>query len=76
MRTLTIVAIVAALATPAYAQNNFGGGASGGMKPKSEQEKAQEAKQRKLEDKAYRDSLSRIPDKEREKKSDPWGNMR
>ncbi len=76
MRTVTIIAIVTALATPLYAQGNFGGEKKGPPGAKTEQEKAEEAKQRKLEDKAYRDSLSRIPDREREKKPDPWGNVR
>ena len=77
MKTFTIVAVVAALASPVYAQglnNNPQNSGKPGMK--SDQEKAEEAKQRKLEDKAYKDSLSRIPDREKEKKVDPWGNVR
>jgi hypothetical protein len=71
MRTITIIALMTALATPLYAQNM-----PSGMKPKTDQERAQEAKERAAEDKAYRNSLTRIPDREREKKPDPWGNMR
>jgi hypothetical protein len=73
MRTLTIAAVIVLLAMPAYAQGQ------GGMnfpKPgtKTDQEKAAEEKQRKAEEKAYKDSVSRVPDKEQ--KFDPWGNMR
>ena len=77
MKTFTIIAVVAALTSPVYAQG-FGNNPQSSGKPgaKSDQEKAEEAKQRKLEDKAYKDSLSRIPDREKEKKVDPWGNVR
>jgi hypothetical protein len=74
MRTLAIAAIIALLAVPAYAQGK-------GMSPslpkggvKTEQEKAADEKQRILDEKAFKDSLSRIPD--REQKPDPWGKVR
>jgi hypothetical protein len=73
MRTFTIAAIaaiVAVLTMPAYAQFKGGSGAP----QKTEQEKAAEEKQRKLDEKAYKDSLSRIPD--RDQKPDPWGKIR
>lgn len=78
MKTFTIIAIVTALTSPAYAQG-FGNNpqnSSGKPGVKSDQQRAEEAKQRKIEDKAYKDSLSRIPDREKEKKVDPWGNVR
>jgi len=71
MRTLTIAAIVASLAMPAYAQK---GPAFSKPGTKTDAEKAAEEKQRKAEEKAYKDSVSRVPDKEQ--KFDPWGNMR
>jgi hypothetical protein len=70
MRTFLLIAVIAAFATPAYAQ--FGDKPGG----KAEQEKAEQAKQRAREDEAYKKSLTRIPDREREQKSDPWGGVR
>jgi len=72
MRTLTIAAIIALLTMPAYAQR----GGPNFSKPgtKTEAEKAAEEKQRKADEKAYKDSVSRVPDKEQ--KFDPWGSMR
>lgn len=74
MRTLTIAAIIAGLTMPAYAQGI--GGGKGAAKPgaKTEQEIAEEKKQQKLDEKAHKDSLSRIPD--RDQKTDPWGKIR
>ena len=45
---------------------------------KSDQEREQERKQQIIDDKAYKDSLSRIPDRDKDKKTktDPWGNVR
>ncbi len=74
MRTFTIAAIIAALTMPAYAQGGFGGKGSSKPGAKTEQEKAAEDKQQKLEEKAYKDSVSRIPD--RNQKTDPWANVR
>jgi hypothetical protein len=73
MRTFTIAAIITLLTMPAYAQ--FGGN-KGSSKPgqKTEQEIAEEKKQQKLDEKAHKDSLSRIPDKDQ--KTDPWGKIR
>ncbi len=71
MRTFTIAAIIALLTIPAYAQK---GPAFSKPGTKTEAEKATEEKQRKAEEKAYKDSVSRVPDKEQ--KFDPWGNMR
>ena len=74
MRTFTIAMIVAMLTLPAYAQR--GGGAANMPNPniKTEAQKAEEAKQRKADEKAYNESISRIPD--REQKLDPWGKIR
>jgi hypothetical protein len=73
MRTIAVAAIVASLSLPAYGQRNMGV-ASQPMGPqKTAQEKAAEEAQRKLDEKAYKDSLSRIPERE---PRDPWGGVR
>jgi hypothetical protein len=74
MKTLTTAALIVAMLTaPALAQ-----GRNTGMAPnpnvKSDAEKQAEEKQRKLDEKAYKDSVSRIPDKDQ--KLDPWGKIR
>ncbi len=74
MRTFTIAAIIAALTMPAYAQGGIGGKGSSKPEGKTEQEKAAEEKQQKLDEKAYKDSVSRIPD--RDQKTDPWAKIR
>jgi hypothetical protein len=79
MRMVTIAAIIAVLmmpAMPAHAQQRGGGtpGLQSGPPQKSEAEKAAEEKQRKADEKAYKDSVSRIPD--RDQKVDPWGKIR
>jgi hypothetical protein len=72
MRTFTIAAMIAALTMPAYAQGKGGGASKPGAK--TDQEKMLEEKQQKLDEKAHKDSLSRIPDKDQ--KVDPWGKIR
>ena len=62
MRTFAIVTIITALAVPAYAQT------------KTDAQKAEEAKQEKVNEKAYRDSLKQIP--KSDQKVDPWAKMR
>ena len=78
MRAFRIVAAIVVLMVPFHAQAQFGN--SGSSKPgvKTEQERAIEQKQQIIDDKAYKDSLSRIPDREKEKKAkpDPWGGVR
>ena len=74
MRTFTIAMIVAILTLPAYAQQRGGAANMPNPNVKTEAEKAVEEKQRKLEEKAYKDSISRIPD--RDQKLDPWGKVR
>jgi hypothetical protein len=74
MRTMTVAAIIALLTMPAYAQSGIGKGSSSKPGVKTDQEKALEEKHQKMDEKAYKDSLSRIPD--REQKFDPWGKVR
>jgi hypothetical protein len=71
MRILGAIAVVAMLATPAYAQistphiNLLADGPT-----KTPDELEQDA----VRDKAYRESLKKIPDAKTS--SDPWGNVR
>jgi hypothetical protein len=51
-------------------------GKGGGAKEKSAAELAEEKKNRQIDEKAYNDAISRIPDKTPVKKPDPWGNVR
>jgi hypothetical protein len=74
MRTFTIAMIVAMLTLPAYAQQRGGGANMPNPNVKTEAQKAMEEKQRKADEKAYNESVSRIPD--REQKLDPWGKIR
>ena len=76
MKTITIIAVVAALTSPVYAQGFGNNPQTARPGVKSEAEKAEDAKRRKAEDKEYRDSLQRIPNREKEKKADPWGTVR
>jgi hypothetical protein len=73
MRTFTIAMIVVMLTLPAYAQQR-GGAAMPNPNVKTDAQKAMEEKQRKADEKAYNESVSRIPD--REQKLDPWGKIR
>jgi hypothetical protein len=74
MRTLTIAAIIAALAVPAHAQmgKSKGGGKLG---TKSDEQIAAEQQEKQNQENAYKDALKKIPDQPAKKK-DPWGNMR
>ena len=69
MRTITVAAIIALLTMPAYAQTK----PSSAHPQQTEQEKAAE-KQRLLDEKAYKDSLARIPSSGQ--KVDPWARVR
>jgi hypothetical protein len=69
MRTITVAAIIALLTMPAYSQLKTGAG----QPQKTPEEKAAE-KQKILDEKAYKDSLARIPSSGQ--KADPWRNMR
>lgn len=70
--------MMAALAMPVQAYAQFGNAIPSKGGAKTEQEKEQDRKQQIIDDKAYKDSLSRIPDRDKEKKTkpDPWGNVR
>jgi len=74
MRTFVIAAIIAVLAVPAYAQSKGGAPNMPNPNVKTPEQKAADEKQRVLDEKAHKDSLSRIPD--REQKYDPWGKVR
>lgn len=69
MRTITVAAIIASLTLPAYGQRNMGVA----NQPMQPQKKAAEEAQRKLDEKAYKDSLSRVPERDQK---DPWGSLR
>ena len=74
MKSILVAAIIAGMAAPACAQGmsgGMGGGMPGGrghhgLKQKSEQPK------RKVDEKAYKSALDKLPDK----KFDPWKDMR
>jgi hypothetical protein len=75
MRTFAIAAIIVGLAMPAYAQGAGGAGPNfTNPSVKTPEQKAADEKQRVLDEKAHKDSLSRIPDKEQ--KFDQWGKVR
>jgi hypothetical protein len=71
LRTIAISIVALALALPvaAYAQNNT----RGWDRKKDKEESATEIQKRKAEDKAYSESLSRLPPKEQ---YDPWASVR
>jgi hypothetical protein len=71
MRTITVAAIIALLTMPAYAQSKGMGATPGFGEPK---ETEADKKQKILDEKAYKDSLARIPS--RQKVDDPWARMR
>ena len=69
MRMLSAAAVVVLLTAPAYAQTpNIN--LMPELMSKSPEEKEQDA----IKDKAYKDSLKKIPDAKAS--SDPWGNVR
>ena len=76
MRIL-MAAVLIAFSTVCVCAQGIGKGGGGG-KPgqKSEAELAEEKKNRKIDEKAYNDAVSRIPDKTPTQKPDPWGNVR
>ena len=69
MKVFRIAAVMALLTAPAYAQMNPNINLVPEIQHKSPEEKEQEAAQQK----AYKESLRKIPDA---KASDPWGNVR
>jgi len=70
MRIFPLVAVVAMLAGPAYAQDTPHINLAPEVVTKSPEEKAAEAER----DKAYKESLRKIPDAK--STSDPWGGVR
>jgi hypothetical protein len=71
MKTFTVaVAVLALIAMPAYAQ--MGGG--GGKRHQSDDDKKTDQPTKKVDDKAYKAALERIP--EPKEKYDPWGVAR
>jgi hypothetical protein len=75
MRILIAVVLIAFSTVCVHAQYGIGKG-GGGPPKKSEAELAEERKNRQIDEKAYKDAISRIPDKTPVKKPDPWGNVR
>ena len=69
MRILSAAAVIALLAGPAYAQTP-GLNLISPLPSKTAEEKEADA----IKDKAYKDSLRKIPDSKAS--SDPWGNVR
>ena len=66
MKTFTIAALILSLlAMPAYAQ---------GRRPQAEEQKAKQDNKPKVDEKAYKAALERIP--EPKEKYDPWGVAR
>ena len=66
MRTVVVALMIVLLASPALAR----GKRSSGEQP---QQPADQQKKSRAEEKAYKDALSKIPDK---KPVDPWGKIR
>lgn len=68
-----IVALIALLAVPAYAQMGTGGGGmGGGGRHHKTDDKAAPVKP-KVDEKAYKAALEKIPDSK--EKFDPWGSL-
>jgi hypothetical protein len=70
-----MAAMLIAFSTVSVCAQGIGKG-GGGPKEKSPAELAEERKNRQIDEKAYNDAISRIPDKTPVKKPDPWGNVR
>jgi hypothetical protein len=70
MRIFSIAAVIMLLASPAFAQIPQMNLLQDNRPPKTQEEKDAEA----ARDKAYKDSLKKIPDVKAP--SDPWGNVR
>jgi hypothetical protein len=70
-----MAAMLIAFSTVCVCAQGIGKG-GGGPPQKSAAEQAEEKKNRQIDEKAYKDAISRIPDKTPVKKPDPWGNVR
>ena len=76
MKIFLAAMLIAFSAVSVCAQGGIGKG-GGGPPKKSEAELAEEKKNRKAEEKAYNDALSRIGDRKAvQEKPDPWRNVR
>jgi hypothetical protein len=69
MKVFRIAALVAMLTAPAYAQNP-----SVNIMPEFQTKSPEEKEQEAAQQKAYKESLKKIPDAKAS--SDPWGNVR
>ncbi len=69
MRRLSAVAVLVLLAVPAYAQTP-----SINLMPELQSKPPEEREEEAVRDKAYKDSLRKIPDAKTS--SDPWGTVR
>jgi hypothetical protein len=68
-KLMVIIAAIAVLTTPAYAQ-----GRGKGSKPQENSQQSEDKKKKAAEaEKAYKDALHSIPE---QKPSDPWAQMR
>jgi hypothetical protein len=67
VRTLAIATIIAALATPAFAQDT-----AGSTRHHAAERKKNEPPKAQADDKDYKAALDRLP----EQKHDPWGTVR
>ena len=77
MRIIAAAVIIAGLIAPAYGQSPGATSMGGPWKGKVKTEEERKAEQRELreEEKAYKKSLSRIPDRA-PVRADPWANVR
>ena len=74
MRIFIAAMLIAFSTACVYAQQGIGKG-GGNSSQKSDAQLAEEKKNRKIDEKAYNDAISRIPDKPVQK-PDPWGTVR
>ena len=71
MRMLSAAAVVVSLTVPAYAQMQT---PNINLLPETQSKSPEEKEQDAIKDRAYRDSLKKIPDAKAS--SDPWGTVR
>jgi hypothetical protein len=71
MRILSAAAVVVSLTMPAYAQMST---PNINLMPEFQSKTPEEKEQDAIKEKAYKDSLRKIPDAKAS--SDPWGNVR
>jgi hypothetical protein len=78
MRVFSAVFVIALLSAPAYAQMSGGSGGSGGpnlnLIPDTPTKTQDQIDAEEARDKAYKESLKKIPDAK--VSSDPWGTVR